>query len=272
MTRRHLTAAAALLLTIAAPTQAGLLLSTTSAASGPGASWGSDDGVSYDSDADAFSVAFAGDDIFAGSENIDALSRDGRAYLISTSTDATINGLAVRDGDLVRWNPAAGSTTVLLSESLFGGADEDIDAAHLFDDGTLALSTTSSATLGGLTFRSRDVVLYDPVADMASLLWDGDLFDTSSENVDAVTVTRSGLLALSSSTDATVQGVAVLDGDLWSYDPVTGAVAIIFAESTFSSSSEDLDAAHLSAPTPSTPLLLVISLGVLIRLRRAGHA
>jgi len=272
MTGRSITAAAALLLAIAAPTKAGLLLSTTSAASGPGASWSSDDGVSYDSATGAFSVEFAGDDIFTGSENIDALSRDGSAYLISTSTDATINGLAVRDGDLVRWDPVTDSTTVLLSEDLFSGANEDIDAAHLFDDGTLALSTTSSATLGGLTFRSRDVVLYDPLADLASLLWDGDLFDTASENIDAATLTGSGLLALSSSTDATVQGVAVLDGDLWSYNPTTGAVSIIFAEATFNGSTEDLDAAHIAVPVPSTWLLLAIVIPVLIRARRDGHA
>lgn len=272
MTGRRITATAALLLAIATPAQAGLLLSTTSAAAGPGASWHSDDGVSYDSTSGAFSIEFAGDDIFTGSENIDALSSDSGAYLLSTSTDATINGIAVRDGDLVRWDPVTSSTSVLISEDLFGGSDEDIDAAHLFNNGSLALSTTSTATLGGLTFRSRDVVLYDPVADLASLLWDGDLFDSSSENIDAVTLTRSGLLALSSSTDATVQGVAVLDGDLWSYDPATAAVSIIFAESTFTGATEDLDAAHISVPAPSTLMLLAIVLPILMRMRGAGHA
>lgn len=74
------------------------------------------------------------------------------SFLLSPGTDTLISGLAVRDGDIVRWNPATDSASLYFSEDSFGGnVDDDIYALALIPSpGTLA-----PLALAGLLARRR---------------------------------------------------------------------------------------------------------------------
>ena len=65
---------------------------------------------------------------------------------------------------------------------------EDIDAVHVFPDGTILLSTIGGATLGGISFSGGDLVLYDPALGTASLYFDQGLFGDGSAEVNAAFV------------------------------------------------------------------------------------
>lgn len=261
----------AVLVMLTAPAHA-VYISTTSSASAQGLSWASGDLVNFELIGNTkpswvVSMLFDGSDFFTNTENIDAAAWVGDDLVFSTSTDAQIGALNFLDGDLVKWDTSNNTFELFLSESIFGGTDEDIDAVHVFDDGTLALSTTSSANLSGMSFRSRDVVRYNPITEAVSLIFDGDLFDTTGENIDAVIADETGDLILSTSTDAIVSGVSVHDGDLWLYDGAT--VSILFTENIFDGD-EDINAAAVAtAPTAaSAPPSLSLLLAALILMRR----
>ncbi len=53
------------------------------------------------------------------------------------------------------------------------GTDEDIDAVEIAPDGRVLLSTTSDATLGGLPFKSGDIVEYDRQTGVATIWFRG---------------------------------------------------------------------------------------------------
>jgi len=114
-------------------------------------------------------------------ENIDALHvHDSGDLIISTAGNAMlghdINGreLSFGNGDLIRY-ASNGDASVFLSESIFFGGGEDIDAVAVLSSGKIVFSTTSNAALVdpinvGLngeplplfSFRDGDLVLYDP--------------------------------------------------------------------------------------------------------------
>ena len=234
-----------------------LFLSTSSAATLGGLSFRSGDIVDYDPVTGKARLAWAGS--FVDTENIDALQvlPNGR-FLISTTTDAQlVTGLAFRDGDLVLLNPVNGDSSLWFSEDRFG-TDEDIDAVELLPSGHLLLSTTSDAHLGGLSFHSGDVIEYDPLANVATLLFSASLF-ADTENIDAI-AWLGGDLILSTSTDATIGGSVYRDGDLFRYSLATGAHSLYLSESIFDGADEDIDAVSFTMPEPGTLLLLLIGL------------
>jgi hypothetical protein len=105
------------------------------------------------------------------------------------------------------------------------------------------LSTLSGATLGGVTFRDGDLVLYDDVANTASLVFSEDNF-TSDENVDAVHMIANGHILLSTAVGAVLGGLTLRDGDVVEYDPVGGTASLFLSEDLFVSD-EDIDGVHV---------------------------
>jgi hypothetical protein len=94
------------------------------------------------------------------------------------------------------------------------------------------LSTLTGATLGGVTFRDGDLVLYDDVANTASLVFSEDNF-TSDENVDAVHMIANGHILLSTAVGAVLGGLTLRDGDVVEYDPVNDIATVFFNEDLF---------------------------------------
>jgi len=171
--------------------------------------------------------------------------------VLSSSTDSTIDGVPYLDGDLIAWDPATNAAGLFLSEALFGGSDEDIDAVHVLGDGSILLSTTSGAALGGLGFASGDVVRYDPGADTADMVFDGSDWFDASENINALSVMADGSLLISSSTDGTAGALAFLDGDVLRFDGE--GLSLWLSEAAFGGTNEDVDALHV-VPAPAAVL------------------
>jgi cysteine-rich repeat protein len=145
--------------------------------------------VAYDPIGDTATIVFAEAAHFSDNQDIDAvfLRNDGTVVL-STRDPATLGSppLAFSPGDLVAYDPSARTATIVLPVSRFA-APENIDAAHELPDGRFVLSVerATGAQLGGVTFRDGDLILYDPVADHASLFFSETAFGTD-ENIDAL--------------------------------------------------------------------------------------
>ena len=153
-----------------------IVLSTVGAATLGGLTFRDGDLVKYDPTTDTATLLLS-EDLFSGNENIDAAAvLDSGNILLSTTGRATLGGLTFRDGDLVKYDPTTDTATLLLSEDLFS-SNVNIDGAALLDNGNILLSTTGSATLGGLTFRPGDIIEYDSATDAAALFFDQDLFN-----------------------------------------------------------------------------------------------
>jgi hypothetical protein len=135
-----------------------LLLSTSSDARLGGLPFHSGDVIEYDPVAGSATLLFSAS-VFADTENIDAIGLLGGDLILSTSTDATIGSTLYRDGDLFRYSLATGAHSLFLSESIFGGADEDIDAVSFAvpEPGILLLLLTG---LLGISFgRTRSKIV-----------------------------------------------------------------------------------------------------------------
>jgi hypothetical protein len=101
-------------------------------------------------------------------------------------------GIDVDNGDLAAFNLDDETVSILFREGLFvGGAN--IDAAHVLENGNIILSTTGNATLGSnlLTFRNGDLIEYDPIEDIATLIFSEDAFG-SNEDINAIWVAETG--------------------------------------------------------------------------------
>ena len=176
--------------------------------------------------------------------NCPSCSGGGAASNIILSTDRTetLGGLTFSDGSLAEYDPNTDSATLFFNENLFGG-NEDIDAVHVQANGTIILSTTGNATLGGLSFSDGDLVAYDPATDSTTLFFDENLF-SANEDIDAVYVMSNGNILLSTTGTATLGGLTFSDGSLVEYNPVTDSASLYFSESLFAGGA-DIDGVHV---------------------------
>jgi hypothetical protein len=179
-----------------------------------------------------------------------ALLPNGHLILsIGNDEGATLGGIAVEDGDLVEYDPATGVASIFLSESVFG-TNVDVDAVEILADGDLLLSLRRDETVGGTLYLDGDVLRYDPVAGTFAVeiseatLGGGD--------VDALAVRGgTGHYLISARDDVTLGGVTINDGDLFDYDPVSGAAFIVLSlDSRTSFGGSDIDAVINGGPLP----------------------
>lgn len=163
-----------------------IILSTNGDALLGGLSFGFGDLVEYDPITDAATL-FLSANLFDTARDIDAVHiLDSGNIILSTVDGGTLGGLSFNDGDLVEYNPMADLASLFFNETSFAN-NEDIDAAHILDNGNIILSTIGAATLGGLSFGDGDLVEYNPTTGIATLYFDESLFATNS-NIDAVYV------------------------------------------------------------------------------------
>ncbi len=184
-----------------------IVLSTDSDAWLPGLGFEDEDLVKWDPVNQTATMFFHGDDWFAGEEDIDAACvLDNGHIVLSTDADAKIGSLEFGDGDLVECDPASGMATLLFSEYLFNSHNENIDAVHVLGNGHIVLSTVADAGLPGLnSFEDEDLVEWDPVGQTASMFFEGDLWFTHDEDVDAAFIPEPTTLSL-----LVLGGVAVM--------------------------------------------------------------
>ena len=200
-------------------------------------------------------------------------------------------GIDILDGDVVQIDPGGLSdfargtfgdaeVTVLFPEDLFEG-NENINAVHVLSSGSIVFSTSSSARLAGsdLRFGNGDLVLYDPATGEASLYLSERIFDSGSEDIDAVYIDeRDGSIILSTNSGASLGPLNFANGDLIKITPnsrttdfVAGqlgdaVVTRIFSETLFASGA-NIDAVsvlangHLAISTTNDEVLAGTAFG-----------
>ena len=235
-----------------------------------------EDIVSYDG-AGRFSVAFDGSDMKLSPFRIDAFSwLDSDTLLLSVDADRTdiLPGMTapVDDSDIVRFDATslgattAGSFSMYLDGSDIGltTTDADIDGLELLPSGQIAISTTGTVSVSGVSARDEDLLAFSPstlgsnTSGSFALFFDGSdvgLGD-SGEDVDEVAVDASGLLYLSTRAAFAVPGVSGADEDVFVFDPTslgpvtvgTYSPALFFDGSSFGVAATNLYALDFPAP------------------------
>jgi len=146
---------------------------------------------------------------------------------LSTDGDATLGGLSFQDTDVVKYQPSADLASLYL-DSLAAGLSKKVDALHILANGRLVLSTEADTTFGGLTFKSDDLIEYDPVAGSATMYLEAAVHFDSMKDIISVHVLDNGNVVLSTNGNAVLGGLAFSDRDLVEYDRDTGTASIFF--------------------------------------------
>ncbi|MFT4815404.1 MAG: putative repeat protein (TIGR01451 family) [Cyclobacteriaceae bacterium] len=172
-------------------------------------------------------------------------------FLISVSVGGNstdIGGLVgFENEDYINYNPQTDIGTMFYDDSAAGDVD-DANAVHVFKNGHIAISASGlnnpggTSTVGSLAFQPEDIVVYDPILDTATLLFDGSaIFDgaiTANHNIDAAFVKEDGRIVFSIFGDNLVGDDACISwsgpntlcfnrGDVVQYDPADGSVSIL---------------------------------------------
>ena len=163
--------------------------------------------------------------------------------ILATQDQATLVGSTFEDDDLAEYDPITNTAAQYFAGTLFSG-NEDIKALHVLDNGHIALSTSTNATLGGLTFKNGDVVDYDPIADTATLLFSEDTDAGIDIDIDALHILDNRHIIFSVDTAVTIAFLTVHDGDLIEWDPDTGNFSLYFDHNAFTTDA-NVDGFHL---------------------------
>ncbi len=125
----------------------------------------------YDPVADV-AVMLLSEAAFNKNTDVDAAHRlpNGNLLISIQQRKRTLGGITFRDGDVVEYDPVAGTVAVVFSEDLFDGP-ADVDGVQ---QGSIVLTTRDNGvTLAGLTFDANDIVSYDTGTGTATLVQDG---------------------------------------------------------------------------------------------------
>jgi hypothetical protein len=221
-----------------------IVLSTGGAAmlGAPALAFGNGDLIRYNPATDEATLLLAESQFDGGREDIDAVSiLDNGNIVLSTDGPARLGGLDFGNGDLIEFNPTTGVATLLFSETLFVGGNENIDAVHVRANGSLIISTRGPAALVGdvtqTLFDDGDLIEIIPGvgANLAggqlgagaivrrylaeSVFAIGAVAGDPTENIDAVSLVPSGgqdAVVLSTASGAAFKdlGAAFQNGDL----------------------------------------------------------
>ena len=236
-----------------------IFLTTTATETFGGISVRDGDIAEYDTDTDTATIFFD-EDLFAANEEVDAfqvISQD--VVLLSTLGAAELGGLSFTAADIVQYNFTTGVATEFFSGSLFS-ATENINAFHVLNDGTILISTTTAASLGGVSFTDGDIVRYNPMGNTATPFFDEDLF-AANEDIDGLYRNPDGTLLLSTVSSASLGGITFSQDDVVLYNPSTNMASVFVDEAIFSNGA---NINGISVPSPSTAILGAAGLLALI--------
>jgi hypothetical protein len=113
--------------------------------------------------------------------------------LFSVRNDVTLfpglpEEVSYLDGDVIEYDPVAGATSLLLSESIFNGdgipnfGNPDVDGVSMLPNGHLLLSIRSAARIGEELYSDGEIIEYDLDTGDSSLHL--SLFERSATNLD----------------------------------------------------------------------------------------
>ena len=169
---------------------------------------------------------------------------EANTIILATEGSATLGGLDFTDKDLAEYNPFTDTATLFLDGSELGLA-QDPDAVHVLSNGNIILSAVNTITLGGINAENEDLIEYDPVADTATMFFDGStLFSGGSTDVSAVYVLPDGQLLLTNEYSVTLGGLSFENNDIVQYDPINDT-ATMFLDGDTVGLTQWINAIHL---------------------------
>jgi hypothetical protein len=147
-----------------------------------------------------------------------------KKYYVSSSSDSQVDGIKFDDEDILVYDIATDSWSMLFDGSDVGVGKTDVDAFHINPDGSILMSfvhpVNFPAPLGKVD--DSDIVKFiptqlgDTTAGSFEMYFDAsDVgLDTGSEDIDAFSFTPDGRLVISTYGKANVPGVEGRDEDL----------------------------------------------------------
>ena len=170
----------------------------------------------------------------------------GIEVYVSTVDGSTLQGLTLENEDVAHYDPTTATATLEFEGDAVFSSDVDVDGYHILASGNVLLSTSTSATIGALSFADEDVVEYNPTSGTATMYFDGSAVFSSDEDVDAVSISTSGDLVLSTRDNAAIGALSFADEDLVEYDVGAGTATLLLDASAVGMSA-DINAAHIES-------------------------
>jgi len=183
-------------------------------------------------------------------------------YLSLTSSQ-TIGGVASADEDILKFDGT--NWSLFFDGSDVGVASPDLFAFSLLDSDSILMSFSSAVTVNGISATPQDVLRFDATslgsttAGTFSMYFDGsDVgFDTTSENIDSLSLLSDGRLLISTTGNPSVPGLTTgKDEDVLAFtqtsvgDVTSGSWSMYFDGSDVGladSSNEDVDALDVTS-------------------------
>ena len=160
--------------------------------------------------------------------------QDDGGILMSYTGAGTITGtsLSFDDSDIVRFSPVTQTWSLYFdgSDVGFSSNGEDVDSIAFAPDGRLVVSTSGSSSVNGVSSRDEDMIVFNQTslgantAGSFEMYFDGSdvgLSTSSSEDVDAVSITSDGTIYMSTTGNFSVVGTSGRDEDAFVFDPIS---------------------------------------------------
>lgn len=190
-----------------------------------------------------------------------------KKYYVSSANNGRVDAIQYRDEDILVYDIASGTWSMLFDGSDVRISNTDVDAFHVNADGTILMSFVHSvnfpAPLGKVD--DSDIVKFTPTqtgnttAGTFSLYFDGsDVgLTTGSEDIDAFSFTADGRLIISTYGTVNVPGVSAKDEDLLAFtatswgDNTQGTWSLYFdgSDVELTNGSEDVTSVAINAAT-----------------------
>lgn len=197
-------------------------------------------------------------------ESNDTCGAAAEKLYLSFIDAASIPGVGtVQDEDIVAYDIGTGTWSWIFDGSDVGLGNFEIDGLAVLPGGDLLLSFTTAGTIGGVSSDDSDILRFTPTSlgsttsGTFSMYFDGsDVgLTTNNEDVDAIGLTASGNLLLSTVGGFSVPGVRGADADLIQFTPTSlgattaGSYSLYFDGSDvgLTTTSEDIDGAGLDS-------------------------
>ncbi len=158
--------------------------------------------------------------------------QDDGDILMSYSVAGSITGgsLSFDDSDIVRFSPATQTWALYFDGSDVGLSSngEDVDSIGFAPDGRLVISTSGSTSANGVSARDEDMIVFNQTslgantAGSFEMYFDGSdvgLSTSSSEDVDAISITSDGTIYMSTVGNFSVTGTSGADEDVFAFEP-----------------------------------------------------
>lgn len=204
--------------------------------------------------------------IISGYNKIDAIHQLSNGnFVISTYSTVTLDGTKYDSGDLIEYNAYTGQSNLYFNGDSFSNK-ENIDAVYIRENGNIVLSTKDDAKLGGISFKSNDVVEYNPITRQASILVNGGVIG-SKQNIDALHILDDGDIIFSVSHSGKSKWQKFCDEDLFRFDFQTGTT-LVLADFEKISHRHNINGLTMVIPEPATAVLLIAGAFALLRKRK----